>query len=334
MSRYSYDDMPPEGYKERGGIKKGSSLIIAFIGVLITLIAILLYLMFSPQGEGKEAEVSQPEPVEVDIAEPDIIESEISTEETTAEAIPAKREIVSDYKPLGPPSEYIVKEGDTLSSIASEFSVSVGTIIACNSITDIKDVVPGLCLLIPEISGSYYVAVSGDTADAIALHRNPSLTGDDILALNGLDRDLHAGDRIFIPSLGSNLSSGDNRFESPLPDGEVIYNYLDVYAGKALTGVVISGLPGSAVTASASGHVVDLPMDDYGKGVKILNDDGYYTVYEGLEIIFVKQADKVEKGQPIGSIGTSQMYFGTPAVFFQIEQEGVAIDPALMVEDL
>ena len=56
MSRYSYDDMPPEGYREKGGMRRSSSLIIAFIGVLITLIAILLYLMFSPQEEASQEE--------------------------------------------------------------------------------------------------------------------------------------------------------------------------------------------------------------------------------------------------------------------------------------
>ena len=338
MSRYSYDDMPPEGYREKGGVRKSSSLIIAFIGVLITLIAILLYLMFSPQGGGKQEETAVPDAVTVDVPEANIIENEISAQPAGEEAdAPDEgvKEIVSEYKPLDPPSEYTVQPGDTLSSIASDFSVSVGTIISCNSITDVKDVIPGLRLTIPSISGSFYTAEAGDTAESVALHRNPGLSGDDILALNGMDRDLVAGDRIFIPSLGADLEAeADKGFISPLADGDEVYSFLDVYGGSSLEGVVLAGPAGSAVVAADSGHVIDLPMDKYGKGVKILHDDGYYTVYEGLERILVRQAEKVSKGQPIGSIGTSQTYFGRPAVFFQIEQEGVKIDPALMVKGL
>lgn len=338
MSRYSYDDMPPEGYREKGGVRKSSSLIIAFIGVLITLIAILLYLMFSPQGGGKQEETAVPDAVTVDVPEANIIENEISAQPAGEEAdAPDEgvKEIVSEYKPLDPPSEYTVQPGDTLSSIASDFSVSVGTIISCNSITDVKDVIPGLRLTIPSISGSFYTAEAGDTAESVALHRNPGLSGDDILTLNGMDRDLEPGDRIFIPSLGADLrGESEKGFASPLPQGELLYGYLDVYAGNAIDGIVIAGSAGSAVLASDDGHVVDLPMDEHGKGVKILHDDGYYTIYEGLELIFVRQAEKVKKGQPIGSIGTSQTYFGRPAVYFQIEQEGVRIDPELVTEGI
>ena len=342
MSRYSYDDMPPEGYREKGGMRRSSSLIIAFIGVLITLIAILLYLMFSPQEEASQEEAASPDAVTVDIQDVQLLENELDDAALAAasepEAQPAAEEgrvIVSAYGPLDPPAVYVVQEGDTLSSIASDFSVSPGTIISCNSITDVKDVVPGLRLVIPEISGSYYIAEEGDTADSVALHRNPGLSGDDILALNGMDRDLVAGDRIFIPSLGADLEAeADKGFISPLADGDEVYSFLDVYGGSSLEGVVLAGPAGSAVVAADSGHVIDLPMDKYGKGVKILHDDGYYTVYEGLERILVRQAEKVSKGQPIGSIGTSQTYFGRPAVFFQIEQEGVKIDHALMVKGL
>ena len=166
-----------------------------------------------------------------------------------------------------------------------------------------------------------------------------------VLLFQGNGAALPIDEAVGTGALGPELSGGmvqnpvaeaeaDKGFISPLADGDEVYSFLDVYGGSSLEGVVLAGPAGSAVVAADSGHVIDLPMDKYGKGVKILHDDGYYTVYEGLERILVRQAEKVSKGQPIGSIGTSQTYFGRPAVFFQIEQEGVKIDPALMVKGL
>ena len=76
MSRNSYDDMLPEGY--RGG-RRGSgrtTAVIACIGVLLTLMAIFIYLLFSPSGEGDEPEAHRVDPVAAAPAEVSIIETD------------------------------------------------------------------------------------------------------------------------------------------------------------------------------------------------------------------------------------------------------------------
>ena len=57
------------------------------------------------------------------------------------------------------------------------------------------------------------------------------------------------------------------------------------------------------------------------------HDGGRETVYYGLESITVGTGDVVRQGEPLGSIGTSSIYFGEPAVLFEIRQAGIEMDP-------
>ena len=104
MGRYSYDDMPPEGYREhREGGRRGT-LIIAFVGILLTLIAIVLYLLYTPhQGEAEEAK-SGATTIEVTVPEPEILESGIDEE-----SAPITEEIVA---PVEEPEAVVPAPGE------------------------------------------------------------------------------------------------------------------------------------------------------------------------------------------------------------------------------
>ena len=75
MGRYSYDDMPPEGYRDKRRGSGKMTAAIASIGVLLTLIAVIIYLLFTPhRGQAVDAQ-EEVEAVSVDPIEPEIIES-------------------------------------------------------------------------------------------------------------------------------------------------------------------------------------------------------------------------------------------------------------------
>ena len=333
MGRNSYDDMLPEGYREKRSGSKGTSLLIAFIGVLITLIAIVLYLMFTPHDDPAEAAASDVSRVSFSVEEPALLENEAaesrhSAEEAEASSITAR---AGGYIASPHYREYTVKDGESIDSIAEAFGLSADTIVNFNGITDLNDISEGTVLRIPDSDGSWYTVASGDTPSSIVLARSPGITAEELLAFNDIDG-VSEGNRIFIP-YPADAERESALFILPIEDGTVTRHFDSIYNGEQLKGIVVKGAPGSAVEAAADGKVQDFPNDpDYGRGVVIYHDGGYVTEYYGLETIMVGTGYSVTQGEPIGSIGTSCTYFdGEPAVFFSVKQSGIALDPETMI---
>src|SRR3989344_8605730 len=65
-------------------------------------------------------------------------------------------------------SQYTVQEGDTVSFIASDFGVSINTIIWANNLKNIDSIRPGDELTIPPINGVIHTVKKGDTLGSIA----------------------------------------------------------------------------------------------------------------------------------------------------------------------
>ncbi len=68
---------------------------------------------------------------------------------------------------------YLVKEGDTLQSIAEEFDISTNTIIWANDLKSDKLRV-GTVIIIPPITGVVHIVQNGDTIESIARQYNAS----------------------------------------------------------------------------------------------------------------------------------------------------------------
>lgn len=94
---------------------------------------------------------------------------------------------------------YVVKEGDTVSTIAHEFGVNVGTILWNNNLTERQYIRPGDSLKIPPVSGIIAVAKSGDTISKIATRYGAD--ADEIIAFNNLSTDqVKNGSELIIPN--------------------------------------------------------------------------------------------------------------------------------------
>lgn len=101
-------------------------------------------------------------------------------------------------KPKNDIQEYIVQNGDTLSTIAAKFDLTSSSIRWANSIEDSDSVKPGQKLIIPPTVGVLYVAQEGDTVESIASRFGGSVSM--IVAQNDLyGEDIKAGMRIMIP---------------------------------------------------------------------------------------------------------------------------------------
>ncbi len=88
--------------------------------------------------------------------------------------------------------EYTVQPGDTLSSIAAQFDVTVGRIVFTNEIEDANVIAAGRVIVIPDPGApaiAYYSIVQGDWLSRIARDFGSSVEA--LLAANGLtDKDL------------------------------------------------------------------------------------------------------------------------------------------------
>jgi len=101
-------------------------------------------------------------------------------------------------RPKNDIQEYIVKDGDTLSTVANSFGLTTDTLRWANNIGDPDSVKPGTKLLIPPVVGVLYTAQAGDTVESIATRFGGSASM--IVAQNDLyGEDIKAGMRIMIP---------------------------------------------------------------------------------------------------------------------------------------
>ena len=64
--------------------------------------------------------------------------------------------------------EYEVQVGDLLSFIASDYGVSINSIIWANKLRDADSISPGQILKIPPVSGVIHKVVKGDTVGSVA----------------------------------------------------------------------------------------------------------------------------------------------------------------------
>ncbi len=252
-------------------------------------------------------------------------------------------------------SLYLVQTGDTLSQVATMFSVSVNTIVWANQLSSSKDIHPGQTLLILPISGVQHTVAKGETLGDIA--KNYGGDAQEILAYNGLasEKDLHAGDTVTIPggempvpkaatpsAKSHSSSAGSTGLTEPIHTGTGMPG-LKVASGPSIPGYFIDPLPGSIKTQGLHGYnAVDLsdgkdgvtPVlaaargrvivsrvggwnGGYGNYVVIDHPNGTQTLYGHLAKNLVWQGQSVVQGQIIGYEGNTGRTTG-PHLHFEV----------------
>ena len=95
--------------------------------------------------------------------------------------------------------EYIVQGGDTISSIAEKFGISVNTILWANNLNERSLIRPDDKLSVPPVSGVLHKVKSGDSLDKIASRY--SVSADQILEFNRLAdaNDLNIDELLIVP---------------------------------------------------------------------------------------------------------------------------------------
>ncbi|MDP3991836.1 MAG: M23 family metallopeptidase [Candidatus Colwellbacteria bacterium] len=218
---------------------------------------------------------------------------------------------------------YEVGEGDTVSTIAAEFGISVNTIIWANELAVSGKIKPGEEIIILPVSGVLHKVAKGESINSIA-----QFYGIEAERISTLNKDtLKAGDTVVVPnarpisynpetdkkegknkklSFGSppetSLTSSGGYFTSPVVSG---LNWGKLHDGNA---VDIAAACGTPIVAAASGVVTETGSpgnwnSGYGGFVRISHANGTVTFYGHNSVNLVGAGDQIGQGSVIAKIG-------------------------------
>jgi murein DD-endopeptidase MepM/ murein hydrolase activator NlpD len=185
---------------------------------------------------------------------------------------------------------HTVAAGETVYRIAKNYGVTVGRLMAANSISDPRDLRVGQTLVIP---GGFQAASIGSGFAGV----HP-----------------YTGER------------SSRQFLWPVSHGTVSSGF-GLRNGAMHDGVDISAPVGTPVYAADSGVVIFCgALHGYGNTVIVRHDDHYSTVYAHNERIVVDKGANISPGQQIGAIGRSGRTSGAN-LHFEVRCDNIAKDP-------
>lgn len=197
---------------------------------------------------------------------------------------------------------YYVKAGDTISSIAMKFGITVKNLIELNQIENPSLIYVGQKLKITENVLSKTDKIS-NTVSAKEDNVGAKITVD-------MNKPVVAKPQFRWPVLG-----------------RVINNYGDEVFGRINNGVYILAPLGSEVSASERGVVTFVGNEDYfGELVIIKHLNNWVSSYAHLDKASVLIGDKIEKGDIIGTVGTTGI-IESPQLYFELRRGTIVQDP-------
>lgn len=208
--------------------------------------------------------------------------------------------------------EYEVKTGDTISTIAQEFDVSVNTLLWANNMTSGSTLKAGQMLVVLPVSGVIHYVKSGDTISAIAARYK--VNGAEIVAFNNLvsEDDIFIGDMIIIPG-GTIPVQVQNPVYAQVPVASTYFICPIAAPCRITQGLHFSnaidfshGKCGDSIYAAAGGTVQRIKYGwngGAGNVVTILHPNGVVTSYGHIQTFLVSQGEQVNQGQIIALMG-------------------------------
>ena len=260
------------------------------------------------------------------------------------------------------PIEYEVQNGDTLSTIARRFGISVNTIQWANDLTKLHYIRPGDKLVILPSSGVMHSVVRGESLKSIA--KKYDVSEKEILTYNRLANanQIRIGQKLIIPG-GSPLSetvastrpstsgnkivsNGNGSREAastknliqPRPSAKPVYgtkmNWPTVgtritqYYSWRHNGLDIANKVGTPIYAVDAGTVelVGYNRGGYGNQIVINHGGGKKTRYAHLSAFGVKVGQEVDKGEYIAAMGSTGRSTG-PHIHFEVMIDGKRYNP-------
>ena len=247
-------------------------------------------------------------------------------------------------KPESEVRTYTVQSGDTISTIAEKFGVTVDTIRWENNLESVKAIKVGQKLKILPVSGVLHKVARGETIYSIAKKYQV-----DAQVIVNWPYNSFANDETFGLAVGQELIIPDGikpkevpttpRFYAQVPGagaitatGQFVWptgGKITQYPSWYHMAIDIANKDGPAVVAADSGKVIVAGWPTpwaYGNRVIIDHGNSYSTLYGHLAAIYVSVGQNVTKGQTIGKMGSTGRSTGTH-LHFEVRLNGVTQNP-------
>ena len=255
-------------------------------------------------------------------------------------------ETLLSEKPRAEVVEYTVQDGDTLSSIADKFGVSLETVLWGNNLTDKSKIKAGQVVKVPPVTGVVHAVKRGETIQSISKKYDV-----DAQAIVNWPFNEYANDETFALAVGQMLVVPEGVMpETPVLPSQPRGPRITPNAGSvAGTGQFAWPTQGSITTrpvwyhmaldianraapdvlAADSGTVIVAGFPDrvgYGNRVIIDHGNGYQTLYAHMAQVYVSAGQGVTRGAAIGKMGSTGRSTGIH-LHFEIREGGVLKNP-------
>ncbi len=239
-------------------------------------------------------------------------------------------------------SNYVVKNGDTISSITKRHGLTnISTLIAVNNIDNVRTLRAGQRLVVPSQDGLIHTVGDGESLNMLAMKYHVSL--EEILDANDIEsQSLLSGQKIFIPGAKMDNEqlkkamgelfiypiSGKWRLSSPFgrrndPITGVVSSH---------TGIDMAAPPGTPITAAMSGKVVYVGWSNiFGNYAIINHGNGYQSLYGHMQKTLCHTNQIVGQGTRIGLVGSTGYSTG-PHLHFTVYKNSKLVDPLSLIK--
>lgn len=217
---------------------------------------------------------------------------------------------------------YVVEAGDTVSTIAEKFNISVNTVLWANKLSSNSLIRPGDKLTILPVTGVSHQVKKGDTLTKIA--KAYSADVEEIIKFNKLasETDIAQGKLLIIPGgkilppprpTYSSLARVREIFippSAPPSSSRMVWptsgHVITQYFTWRHSGLDIDGDFTSPIYAAESGKVIFVGWHGgYGNKIDIDHGNGIITRYGHLSKFLVSRGEEVSRGQTIGIMGST-----------------------------
>lgn len=247
---------------------------------------------------------------------------------------------------------HTVEEGETLSSIAERYGLSIETVLWENNLKEKDTIKPGQSLRILPIDGIRHKVRRGETIYTIAKRYGLDNSQAQMVVdypfnefLNDETFELVAGQWLMVPEGVKPAEAGTPATRPVVPAvrftpdaGSVVAhgNFVWPAAGRITQGyrfyhraIDIANQGAGPILAADSGVVTTAGWPDgggYGNRVVIDHGNGFQTLYAHLSTVQVQVGQRVNRGDVLGQMGTTGRSTGVH-LHFEVRHGGALVNP-------
>lgn len=225
--------------------------------------------------------------------------------------------------------EHTVVKGDTLYALSRAYNVNVYDLARANGIKSPYTIFVGQKLRIPG-TGTVVAAITTPPVQSIPSNSSGSTTAKSTVAPT-LQAPTPAKASAAVPAPPPSTGKG---FVWPVR-GKVVSNFGAKEKGLHNDGINIAAPAGSPVHAAENGVVAYAgnELRGFGNLLLIKHANGYVTAYAHNGNLLVQRGDKVEKGQPVATVGSTGSVT-QPQLHFELRKGKKALDPRKVMPPL